>query len=305
MIKKIMSLLLSIVAIFSGFSIKSENGIIKYRDMPYGIRCKRQILDLDIPENLQGDVNMVLFIHSGGWTSGSKDELTPVMDQYAGYGCVSAALNYRYCGKPNYATMDDELQDISSALAKVKETAAERGVNIKGVLLYGGSAGAHLSLLYAYKMADKSPVKVIAAYALSPAVDFTDPALVDGTVQSIDPGSPTIPPELWLSIFSNMIGKRVTFKNIGKYHDELYDCSPIKYVSESSVPTIIAHATNDTVLPYTKAAELDKRLTEFGVVHEFITFNGSSHGLDGCPETVEILNAAIEKYNAEYLFKVN
>ena len=305
MIKKLMSLLLAIVAIFSGFSVKSENGIIKYRDMPYGIRYKRQILDLDIPEKLQGDVNMIMYIHGGGWTSGSKDDLAPALDQYAEFGCVSAALNYRYCGKPNHATMDEVLQDISSALAKIKETAAERGVNIKGVILSGGSAGAHLALLYAYKMADKAPIKPVAVYALSPAVDLTDSALIDGTVQSVDPDSPTISPGNWLDIFSNMIGRKVTFDNIDRYRDELYDCSPIKYVSGSSVPTVIAHATKDTVLPYAKAAELDKKLTEYGVTHEFITFNGSSHGLDNCPEASELLNAALTKYNAEYLSKVS
>lgn len=304
MIKKIMSLLLSVAALFSGFAVKQEDGIIKYRNMPYGIRCKRQILDLDIPESVTGDANMILYIHGGGWNSGSKDESENSLDAHAGSGIISAALNYRYCGKPNYATMDQVLDDISHALAKIKETAAQRGINIKGVVLTGGSAGAHLSLLYAYKMAESAPIRPIAVYAQCPAVDFTDSALVDGSVRNVNPEMWTITPDEWLSLFSCMTGKRITQKNIGKYEEALYDCSPIKYVNENTVPTIIAHGTKDSVLPYEKSKALADKLEEYGVPHEFITFEGAWHDLQGCPEGTAAFQEAVARYNAAYLMNV-
>lgn len=299
MIKKILSFLLSIVALFSGFAINEKDNIIEYTDMPYGIRAQRQILDLCIPKSVKGDANMILFVHGGAWTEGSKDSYLGTLENMAEQGYVCAAINYRYCGKPNYASVYDVLDDITSALSKIKETAAENGVNLKGVMLDGGSAGAHLSLLYAYSRVDEAPIKPVAVVGRSSVSDFTDMSIYDGSLHNLDPEKWCIPKSKWKEYFRSMINQPFMGDNFEKYHDELYDISPIKYVNENTVPTIISHGTMDTVLPYSGAVAFDKKLTEYGVEHYFITYEGAWHGLEGCPEG----DAEMSKVYAEFLNK--
>ena len=55
----------------------------------------------------------------------------------------------------------------------------------------------------------------------------------------------------------------------------------------------------DTVLPYSGAVALDKKLTEYGVEHSFITYEGAWHGLEGSPEA----DAEMSKVYAEFLNK--
>lgn len=300
MIKKIFSVILSIVALFSGFTVSNEADVIIYKNMPYGISAKRQILDLYIPKSVTGDANMILYVHGGAWTEGSKDSYTQVLKEMSAMGYVCAALNYRYCGKPNYASIYDILDDITAALTKIKETAAENGVNLKGVMLDGGSAGAHLSLMYGYSRVDEAPIKPVAVVARSPISDFRDMSIYDGTLHQLDTEKWCITEYKWHQYLRCMIDKPFMGKDFSKYMDELYDISPVKYINENTVPTIIAHGTMDTVLPYSGSVALDKMLTDFGVEHEFITYEGAWHGLQGCPEADEemlkVYNEYLEKY---------
>lgn len=300
MFSKIMSFILSVVALFSGFTVNRDTNVTVYKNVPYGIRVKRQVLDLYIPDDVKGDANMILYVHGGSWTSGSKDDYTPVLEEMSEKGYVCGALSYRYCGKPNYASVYDIMDDITAALKVIKEKAVENGVNLKGVMLDGGSAGAHLSLLYAYSKVDEAPIKPVAVVARSPVADLTDMTLYDGSLHELDTEKWCIPKAVWEKNLSCMIGKRVTDSNFEKRMDRIYDISPIKYVNENSVPTIIAHGTLDTVLPYSGSVAFDKKLTEYGVEHQFITYEGAWHGLLDCPEAdivmAKVYNEYLEKY---------
>ncbi|MCQ2472480.1 MAG: alpha/beta hydrolase [Clostridia bacterium] len=303
MITRFMSFILSIVALFSGFTLKSESGIVKYRNMPYGLNSSRQIFDLDIPENLTGDANMVMYIHGGTWCAGSKDGSINAMDNLAKRGIISASINYRFCGFPDYVTVYDILDDITDALKRIKTVAAERGINIKGVMFNGVSAGAHLSLLYAYSRAEEAPIKPVAVVAKSPVADLTDPAIYDGSLHEIDTEKWYIDKAEWAQHLTHMTGKIFTKSNILKKTDVLFDISPVKYVNKNSVPTLIAHGTKDTVLPYSGSVAFDKKLTELGVTHEFITYNGAWHDLENCPEGASAYNKAIEKFIQKYVLE--
>lgn len=301
MIKKIISFLLSIVALFSGFAVNEKDNITEYINLPYGISAKRQILDLCIPKSVKGDANMILYVHGGAWTEGSKDSYIDTLESMAGQGYICAALNYRYCGKPNYASVYDILDDITAALSKIKETAAANGINLKGVMLDGGSAGAHLSLLYAYSRVDEAPVKPVAVVGRSSVSDFTDMSIYDGSLHEINPEMWCIPKSKWKEYFRCMISEPFMSDDFEKYYDELYDISPIKYVNENTVPTILSHGTMDTVNPYSGAAELDKKLTECGVDHSFITYEGAWHDLTGCPEADAEMAKAYKEFLNKYV----
>ncbi len=301
MSSKILSFLLSIVALFSGLAISDNSDAVRYRNLPYGLSARRQTLDLNIPKSVKGDANVIVFIHGGTWCAGSKNDFEASVEKFSGKGYVSAAVNYRFCGFPDYISVEDILDDISAALSKIKEKAAEHGVKLRGVMFEGVSAGAHLSLLYAYKKAGEAPLKPVAVVAKSPATDFTDMTLYDGSLHELNPDEWSISKSEWCRHLSSMTGKLITKRNLEKKTEILYDISPIKYVNKSSVPTILVHGTKDTVLPYSNSVNLEKKLKKCGVEHEFITFKNSGHSLSGSPKDSEEFSKAYNKYIKKYL----
>lgn len=300
---RIISFFLSIVALFSGFTFSNDSDAIRYRDMPYGINYKRQTFDLNIPKSVKGNANMILYIHGGTWCGGDKDDYETSVENISKKEIVSGAINYRFCSPLDSASVEDILDDITSALEKIKETAAENGVNIKGVMFNGMSAGAHLSLLYAYSRYDEAPIKPVAVVAKSPVTDFTDMTLYDGSLHEIDTEKWYIPKKEWCQHLTYMTGRIITQSNLEKRTEDLYNISPIKYVTKKSVPTIIVHGTKDTVLPYANSVALNKKLKKCGVEHEFITYKGAWHNLQNCPEGTKEYNKAYSKYIEKYVKK--
>ena len=77
--------------------------------------------------------------------------------------------------------------------------------------------------------------------------------------------------------------------------------TPINYINENSVPTIICHGTKDDVVPFTNAVILEEILTKNKVENELIIFEGSGHGLENNNETLEYAKNKIKEYVKKYL----
>ena len=120
---------------------------VLFENISYG-NDERQKLDLFIHEKIKSECGPLLLIHGGGWQAGDKTHHHPDAEYFCNKGYISASMNYRYVDES--ITVYDELDDVASALEKIKNKCAEKGFAIEKVILSGGSAGAHLSLMYAY-----------------------------------------------------------------------------------------------------------------------------------------------------------
>ena len=89
---------------------------------------------------------LVVFVHGGGWKRGDKNNATgpekPSHYLAQGYGFTS--INYRLVPA---ATVEQQAQDVASALAYLIKQAESLGFDASRVVLMGHSAGAHLSAL--------------------------------------------------------------------------------------------------------------------------------------------------------------
>lgn len=295
---KTLTALISVVVMFFSSLLclplsdgKVQNDGYTYTDMEYGYH-QRQIVDLYLPKNSDGEVGLILYIHGGGWKAGSKDGTYETAMRYLQtYGCAVAALNYRYISR--IFDIHDELDDIDMCLAKVKSKAAEKGIKLNGVLLMGGSAGAHLSMLYAYARKDTAPIKPKAVASYSGPTDFTD----DNFYHNNPLGNENKMAEL----FSDACGKRFRYKNRTTAYKELMAVSPIAYVDEDTVPTIINHGVEDTVVPFSNAESIVKKFDEFGVKYDFNIFPNSNHGLESDPENSVRAEELLAKYILRYI----
>jgi arylformamidase len=111
----------------------------------YG-RDPLQVLDFWPAKATSVPAPLVVFVHGGGWSKGSKDNGTghwkavhyPAQD----YGFAS--INYRLVPA---ATPEQQAQDVADSLAALLARAAQLGIDPRRVVLMGHSAGAHLVAL--------------------------------------------------------------------------------------------------------------------------------------------------------------
>jgi acetyl esterase/lipase len=115
------------------------------RTISYG-PSKNQVYDVWQAENATGPAPLVVFVHGGGWTNGSKDSASGPYKSthYPQRGYAYASINYRLVPE---ATVEDEAQDVASAVASLISHAAELGIDPTRVVIMGHSAGAHLVAL--------------------------------------------------------------------------------------------------------------------------------------------------------------
>ena len=286
------------VSIISFFNILSAGYIKHYPDNRILLngyytdkKDERQKYDLVFPKNAKGRLGLVLCIHGGGWVEGSKDEYTKSLFQVSEQkGVAAACMNYRYVS--DNVSFGDVLDDITSALAAIKAKGAEYGVNFDKVLLTGISAGGHLSLLYAYTKKDAAPVRPVCVVELCGPTDLESPFFY--SVKNRVGASVGV--EYFRNIISHGIGFDIDLDNFDTARNAMKKYSPINYVDENSVPTVLGQGEIDDIVPYQNSLDLDKMLTEFNVKHTFISFPNSNHE---CEDKASM--SAIMKLFFEYI----
>jgi len=107
----------------------------------------RQVMDIYRPTGASGTTPVLLFVHGGGWNSGSAEAY---MDLWPGLGQGSfaiAAVNYRL--NTAVEPLATQVDDIKAAIRFIKANAAAYNIDPTRVALMGQSAGAHLTGLVA------------------------------------------------------------------------------------------------------------------------------------------------------------
>lgn len=291
---RIVAFFMSIVAFFAGlFGLESmiEKKSYEYRDISYGSH-ERQVLDLNIPKENDGTVGLVLFIHGGAWIMGDKEGYEGGVENTSdNFGYAGAALNYRYIGENT--DMYDVLDDIDAALTLIKQKGQEKGVNIDKVLLTGDSAGGHLAMLYAYSRAETAPIRPTAVVSNSGPTDLSDENFYINNAMGDE--------EFVATLFSYACGQTFTYAQRASVKEALLKVSPVYYVDESTVPTVINHGMKDSIVPYSNAVSLDRVLTENCVTHYFNSYPNSDHDLGADKENRDIANAKLIEYCRTYL----
>ncbi len=289
--ERIVAFFMSIIAFFAGlFGIDIDKSINKLENVSYGTE-ERQVLDLYIPKENDGEIGLVLLIHGGAWIAGDKSSYTDaVKDLCKTYGVAGATINYRYLSET--VTMADIIDDVDAAVQKIKQLGQDNGVNINKMILGGHSAGGHLSMLYAYSQRETAAITPVAVADYCGPTDFLDENFYAYNALGVD----TV-----INLMAWSTGENVTANNISEFEKELKASSPLYYVDENTVPTIISHGKQDTIVPYSNAVSLDKALTDSGVKHDFIIYENSGHGLDKDEDAETRSYELLVEYISEYL----
>lgn len=231
-------------------------------NQPYGADAMQK-MDIYLPAGRStASTKVIVLIHGGGWSGGDKNDYAPYLDtlkkRLPGYAIFN--INYRLAAGASNLFPTQE-NDVKAAIEYIYNKRAEFKISEKFVLL-GNSAGAHLSLLHAYKYA--SPVKIKAV------VDFYGPTdLVD---MYNNPASIFAPPNLIAGVVGGTPASHAT----------LYQQSgPINFVDAQSPPTIILQGGVDILVSPNQSVALKNKLQASGVIHQYVFYPAENHGWVG------------------------
>ena len=146
-------------------------GIIN-NDTDYESYNDRNIYDLYIPqyaiENKENYNGIILWIHGGAWVQGEKESMNPIIAMTMENGFIIANMGYTLLGEKYknsniFRVLDEVSACVQSIVDKLTSEFGFREDRL-GIALGGGSAGAHIALLYSYLMKKNSipiPIKFI------------------------------------------------------------------------------------------------------------------------------------------------
>lgn len=245
-----------------------------YTDLSYGNGSANKF-DLYLPAD-QGkeSYGLVVYLHAGGFTTGDKSEDARMLQWLCSKGYVAAGINYTLFSEENpNANVYTQSMEIKQSIPFVIEEAENSGYHIDRMAMAGGSAGGCLALLYAYRDASEAPVPVKMVFeGVGPSSFYPEDWKSYGFDQN---------PEAAAQLFSVMSGKTITAQMFGTddYDEIMKDISPLLWVDENTVPTVMAYGAYDKFQPYEGSIRLDATLTAHKVPHEYIVFPHSGHGL--------------------------
>ena len=216
---------------------------------------------------------LIVWVHGGAWSAGSKDGNNPAM-QFLAKGYAVAAINYRLS---QHAVFPAQIQDCKEAIRFLRASAKKYNLNPDAFGAWGSSAGGHLVALLGTSGGEKdlvnpdSPRKDVSD-AVQCVVDFFGPtdltkmAAQSGANSKIDHDSPKSPE-------SRLIGGAVQDNK-----EKAAKANPINYVDKSDPPFLIVHGDADPLVPLGQSELLHEALKKAKVASDLIVIKGGGHG---------------------------
>lgn len=214
-------------------------------DLPFG-EGKRQRLDIYAPRHATGRP-VVIFWYGGSWLTGRKSNYRFVGAALAQRGFVTVVPDYRLYPEVKFPAL---LEDPARAVAWVQQHAQEFGGDPRRIVLMGHSAGAHMAAFMAY---DRALLEKAGAR----------PEWIKGFIglsgpYALDPNS-----DILRKIFANPY--------------TVADWQPVRFVDAHSVPSLLFHGTQDSVVEVAHTERLrDALLSQHAQVQARIVF-GRGH----------------------------
>lgn len=201
----------------------------------------------------------VIVVHGGSWKSGDSKQLMELNAVLTSAGYHVAAVNYRLAPKH---LSPAPVQDVKAAVSYLQKNADALQIDVKNIVLLGRSAGAQVALLAAYSLN---------ITGLKGVISFYGPAdMVWGYSLPANP----------LVMDSRKVMEDYLGGNYKSIPQKYAASSPINFVTNTSVPTLIIHGKNDVLVAYEHSTRLQKKLNDYGVKNYFLSLPWATHGFD-------------------------
>ena len=226
-------------------------------DVSYG-SDSNQVFDIYLPEGRTENTKVLFLVHGGSWVGGDKEDMNGfrdyILQNHPALGIVN--MNYTLAGA-NSPPVPMQTNDISSVVEYITTNRSDLIVS-DDIGFIGVSAGAHLSLLWSYVNDINSQVDMVCSI-VGPA-NFTDPAYYNST-------NP-----VFQSIYFLFGNPSISF---------LESASPYHTATATSPPSLLFYGGQDPLVTNSQGIDLDSKLTNLGVPHEFTFYEEEGHGWVG------------------------
>ncbi len=232
-------------------------GVEVMKDLEYAnVDGESLRLDLYLPKKSETMPPLLVWIHGGGWTKGSKSGINPIFIRLTAKGYATASIDYRLDGLTSHPK---QIHDCKGAIRWLRANAEKYGYDVTRIGVGGGSAGGHLALLV----------------GLSDGVERLEGEVGGNTDQSsrVDAVADVFGPSA-LGLFAE---KSERFRH-NKTPELLKSASPVTYLSEDDPPLLIFHGDADRVVPLSQSEHVHKRYQEMGLKSSLHVIEGAGHG---------------------------
>jgi len=236
---------------------------------------KRGLLDIYLPVHPNVEKAPVLLqVHGGGWTIGSKDQQgIPLMQHLAAKGWICVAINYRLAPRDPFPA---QIIDVKRAIAWIREHIAEYGGDPDYIAITGGSAGGHLTALA--------------------AVTANDPAYQPG-FENADTSVAVAVPHYGVYDFAGCTGLRSAELMRDRFlaprivqrrwadDPEVFEAgTPLLRITKEAPDFFVLHGTHDSLVSVEQARLFVRRLREVsGATVVYAELPGAQHAFDVFP----------------------
>lgn len=173
-----------------------------HANVKYG-RHERQVFDIWLADTKE-PAPLAIYIHGGGFRSGSKEKLKPNdLAQLLNAGISVAAINYRYV---TIAPLPAAHNDARRALQFIRSQADKWNIDKRRVAAFGGSAGAQICMWLAFSDEMAKP-------------DSQDPIARESTrltCVATSGGQTSNSPEFWRKMIGPLLGENQDIRSLSR-----------------------------------------------------------------------------------------
>lgn len=231
------------------------------------------------PPRLTSPAPVIVFIHGGGWSGGSKGpENVPYFQQCYDSGFVCADINYRLSTDSIWPA---QIEDCKTAIRFLKANARTYNIEICRFGVMGESAGGHLSAMVGVSAGVAKLEGLHLGYTnqtsrVQAVVDMYGPIdfLKEDGHYPASCGTGGLFHE-FMSFETHLLG--IDF--LHNYQANVRTANPITYITPDDAHFFIIHGEEDCSVPVYQSKILDSTLSVAGIKADtFIIAAGQNHG---------------------------
>jgi acetyl esterase/lipase len=261
--------------------------IASVKDLVYAKVGERELkLDVFWNKTAENDMPLIVCVHGGAWTAGSKDWCPALRMVKSGY--VVSSINYRLS---QHAPFPAQIHDCKAAIRWLRANAGKYHIDPKRIGVWGSSAGGHLVALLGTTGGNKELEGTVGgnleqSSRVQAVCDFFGPTdLFDFYKYK----------ENRHYDYTTTVVDRLLGGPIGEKKELADSANPVNHITADDSPFLIMHGDKDDLVPMRHSEVLNEALKKVGVETKLHVVKGAGHGFGG-PEINKITDEFFDRH---------
>jgi acetyl esterase/lipase len=254
---------------FSSRAPAAEPGHSVHRDIVFAeVDGRKLALDLYLPAKQRPP--LIVWVHGGAWSAGSKSDMP--LGHLVPDGFAIASVDYRLSG---VAPFPAQAQDIKAAIRFLRAKASELGIDADRIAISGSSAGGHLAQLVGVTNGNRELEGSIGVTSESSnvqaIVSFFGMSDFTTILQQSTPHGLSVRVPALQKLLGGQPSEKPDFARLA---------SPVFHVNAKSPPLLLIHGDADPQAPFEQSREMEAAYQKAGARLQFEVIKGGGHGGD-------------------------